>query len=883
MRGVRRYGGVARQSRFFCNQTDGKDMRMIKIKLTKNKCMRYCLAESAIAEKELWHRFRSRPLDADGSSVYFLNALSLDDDERVKNILEISKSDKYISCCLCALKSDIVTDDKELQKIINDITNNLRSIGGLEFAVTFCIGSYDLLVLFASEDEEKSKEYARKIKERISDKCAVIYALSDIEIPGYGDTIDENVKNSVDRFCEIYEKLAKSEHRAHRRLISAVREIEGLYNKAVAAMNGMAVSNAIGTFIVSFLDSESELIDYMLQRRDTSIRDGQNQKLDEHDFTAYFEMYTEHFRDTLSPLLNELVHAQPHNFNDYTASLCSIESSVKLLWIYNELLHEWNELALKSNDLSDIDKNAITFAVVSGKADITVNEDPFNYNHDVFNKNGEKNISRPILVKMPEAGLYDIEGSVFRLAHEFFHLRGARKRGERTACYLNSLCYIFGLYCFDNICNRVRRTRARSIFESKIYNCELRLYYPRPESFNEFVEDILSVHKNGQIKSVVRHRQASAEQYHSSRGTSTKALDGLTDTLSAKLEDAHKNIYDNFIDMSALSGSRRTFAREIGEFLQVLINDAVKSQYGDTLEKVIVRNNLSRDQAFNFCIRALEEQLKDEKKKIEHDESGNLLEKSMSVKFDDKPIAEKIKEEANRAAQCGEGLFSWYDLSLADAHMRSHLQRILATCATDFINENHRYKQLIYNILPGLYKECIADCLALKMMNCDNRKINFVNYILYFLYEKRSISDFFKDANSSERLFKTIRLCAVKDTCGLEYEKTKRKEYVDQIRKYYKDVMYPHGSDDKEMADYANDLLNNLDAILDKYDEYKEYIYVIQLTDYLRKCVEANEQLLKDMSNCIKKLNIGNDGAHETGYMDFITEKWCALLKRKRR
>ncbi len=863
---------------------------MIKIKLTKNNDMRFFLADKeSISVKEQWHGFRSQPLKiSEENPIYYLNAISLNNCDD-KNLDYILNSKSSTSCCVCTFNPVISLNQNEINKIIEDITIKLKENGLSNFAVAFCIGSYDLLILFEYDNDEELGKYVNILRNTLSDKCSVVYPISDVVCENYSCASKNEVDSVVEKFCTVYEKLAKSEHSAHRRLLSAVQEIKRLYDKTVSVMNSVVVQKTLGEFIIAFLNSASALINRM-QRGGKEIHDNVNQSLDRYSFTDYIEICIEHFRDTLSPLLNELVHIQPVNFNDYTASLCSIESSVKLLWVYNQLLYEWNDCALNIETSDNVGvnyekDNGITFAVVSGKADITVNEDPFNYNHEIF----RKKISRPIIVKIPESGLYDIEGSLFRLAHEFFHVRGNRKREQRAYHYLNGLYYIFGVYYFDKICYKASRTKARSVFEYDIYNSDFRIFYPKPESFNDFVYDI-----NNLNESIVSNRCKIAYQYYESKKIHNplKAVQAhIEKSLWNKLRKAKKEIDGFLSNDDNIEKCRRAFANNIKEYLMKKTEDLMRSEHEVSFCRHIEIENFSRDQAIKYCNAILEELLKDEKNNIETNQSSRFVDEVYKEieELGNKTIICCIRDCANKQAkEFSRKLFTWYDLSLSDAYVKTHLKHIAAECSQNFLKEKDEYKCLIYKTLPGLYKECIADCLALEMMNSGEQKIDFINYLLYFLYEKRGIEDFFKQKYNEDRFFKIIRLCSVKNACGLKFDIDEISKYREQIKTYYINIMYPHLKDNEDIADverkadkYAVDLLSYIkDDILKVYKDKEEYGYIKHLNEYLVCCINANKKLCAKMYDSIKDLSIGEKSVDAYNYIGFIIQKWSALLER---
>ena len=249
--------------------------------------------------------------------------------------------------------------------------------------------------------------------------------------------------------------------------MGVIDEVKDLYD-AISVDNN-AICDMIGNFIKCFFESTEKLISHMLKHPNAIIHTGDNDKLGYNNFTKYFELCIEHFRSVVEPLMVELANA--HSERLFTRR--ALERSAKLMSVYNNLLLEWDSLHIKNKEKDGdgadgaLDNSLIAYFVTSGRADKTDNNDLYNYNHGIFET---YKMSRPIIVTIPEAGLYDIEGSIFRLAHEFFHVRGKRERIKRAKCYMDSLNNIFGLYIYDVICDRLRRIKARLIFNNRFYD-----------------------------------------------------------------------------------------------------------------------------------------------------------------------------------------------------------------------------------------------------------------------------------------------------------------------------------------------------------------------------------------------------------------------------
>lgn len=117
-----------------------------------------------------------------------------------------------------------------------------------------------------------------------------------------------------------------------------------------------------------------------------------------------------------------------------TLSHPAIGSATKILFAYTAILNKIAE------SMSDNDQRMI-FLVISGGADATTAIDLFAFvREDKISK--EKNMKKPVLIVVPEKGLYDIKGTLFRLFHECMHYCGERLRMERYEIYLDIMAEI---------------------------------------------------------------------------------------------------------------------------------------------------------------------------------------------------------------------------------------------------------------------------------------------------------------------------------------------------------------------------------------------------------------------------------------------------------
>ena len=125
------------------------------------------------------------------------------------------------------------------------------------------------------------------------------------------------------------------------------------------------------------------------------------------------------FREYVGDYLSDIQRSDSLFWEGRSLRHPSIGSATKLLFFYNGFLNKVKDILCAENE-------NYSFLVMSGGTDQTEAIDLFDY-QDI----NEKNVSLLIL-KIPEASLYDVSGSLFKLLHELLHFCGNRLRMERA-------------------------------------------------------------------------------------------------------------------------------------------------------------------------------------------------------------------------------------------------------------------------------------------------------------------------------------------------------------------------------------------------------------------------------------------------------------------
>lgn len=133
------------------------------------------------------------------------------------------------------------------------------------------------------------------------------------------------------------------------------------------------------------------------------------------------------FKDNIGILIADLLRSDRPFIERNTLTHPSIGSATKLMFAYAAILEK---LARKFN-VSD----KFTFVVASGGCDTTEAIDIFSFADPM------DQINKLIFIEIPEMGLYDIQGTLFRLLHECMHFIGERRRKERYSHLISALSY----------------------------------------------------------------------------------------------------------------------------------------------------------------------------------------------------------------------------------------------------------------------------------------------------------------------------------------------------------------------------------------------------------------------------------------------------------
>lgn len=136
------------------------------------------------------------------------------------------------------------------------------------------------------------------------------------------------------------------------------------------------------------------------------------------------------FRDLVGDYVADLLRSDKPFIEGNALAHPAIGSGTKMLFAYTTVMNEMSRLLQESG--SKKSKNEIKFLVISGGADRTRAIDLFKYLiKEKYSEVSVEKFCKPVLIVVPEKGLYDIRGTLFRMLHECMHFCGNRERKYR--------------------------------------------------------------------------------------------------------------------------------------------------------------------------------------------------------------------------------------------------------------------------------------------------------------------------------------------------------------------------------------------------------------------------------------------------------------------
>lgn len=200
------------------------------------------------------------------------------------------------------------------------------------------------------------------------------------------------------------------------------------------------------------------------------------------------------FRDLVGNYVTDLLRSDKPFIEGNALAHPAIGSGTKMLFAYTMVMNEMSQL-LRENG-SPKNKNEIVFLVISGGADRTRAIDLFKYLiKERYSETSVEKFCKPILIVVPEKGLYDIRGTLFRMLHECMHFCGNRERKYRY----EMLIKMMAAWITNDI--------SRGYFENKFCSPQAYLKIERIYLSNAEYKDMLN-----ETKMIIQKVREQAEQ-----------------------------------------------------------------------------------------------------------------------------------------------------------------------------------------------------------------------------------------------------------------------------------------------------------------------------------------------------------------------------------
>ena len=223
---------------------------------------------------------------------------------------------------------------------------------------------------------------------------------------------NRDLSNYVRKFQEFtqgYEKFL-DEHNMHIRSSRAIQQIMKNYLNVAQTSHGFDVKYVIGDAFDSLLKD----IDVYISKTEGSLHEQQKAV-----------KALEIFKDYIGTFVADLLRSDRPFIEGNTLTHPSIGSATKLIFSYCAILGELTRKFSSENDF--------IFLVTSGGCDKTEALDIFDF------AQVDEDVKKPILLRVPEMSLYDIQGTLYRMIHECMHFEGDRKRKARYRYLISAL------------------------------------------------------------------------------------------------------------------------------------------------------------------------------------------------------------------------------------------------------------------------------------------------------------------------------------------------------------------------------------------------------------------------------------------------------------
>lgn len=251
-------------------------------------------------------------------------------------------------------------------------------------------------------------------------------------------------------FVEIIDKIEKCirDYNVPERIIYGLQNVMKQFLELIQSEHCFDVEKLVGEVFKNLLRCIEPDISYLKSKKEEEV----SESGDAYERIGNMIEALNIFREYVGDYLSDIQRSDSLFWEGRSLRHPSIGSATKLLFFYNGFLNRVKDALCTENE-------NYSFLVTSGGTDQTEAIDLFDY-QDI----NEKNVSLLIL-KIPEASLYDVSGSLFKILHELLHFCGNRLRMERAEDVMS----IIKLYIAGGIA-RILGTAQESIYKEEVIN-----------------------------------------------------------------------------------------------------------------------------------------------------------------------------------------------------------------------------------------------------------------------------------------------------------------------------------------------------------------------------------------------------------------------------
>lgn len=327
--------------------------------------------------------------------------------------------------------------EEKIKNSTNSLLSNIEELGEFvkelkkRYYVTF--GNSDCLLLPEQSLEQYLKWYEKGnilnpssqfFKENIANVKTTVSIIEDENFSKCGIPLMRNTgeleeyKEKFTNFLGEYDEFLKKNYMPIRSS-RAMRQIMKNFLNVAKSSHGFDIRKVVGdTFLSLINDMEYYMALEFRKNNDKIPEEIKSEK-------KYVVEVLEEFKEFMGLFISDLIRSDRPFIEGNMLTHSSIGSSTKLLFAYSAMLGKLAKKNGRENDFS--------FLVSSGGCDRTEAIDLFDF---TGNNSG---IKKPIFIIIPEMSLYDIQGTLFRILHEYMHFIGERRRKERYRFIVNAL------------------------------------------------------------------------------------------------------------------------------------------------------------------------------------------------------------------------------------------------------------------------------------------------------------------------------------------------------------------------------------------------------------------------------------------------------------